>query len=263
MRRMLTSAILAVAALMPCQSLAANTWGTDFSDLWWNPGESGWGANFAHQGDVIFVTLFVYGEGDRAKWYVGPAVTDIAGSNPVTFTGTIYETTGPRLGTVFNPGSVGRRPVGTATIRFSSGTEGVLTFDVDGVTSTKQIQRQTFRSNNLSGYYQGATIGVASGCGANTGSFARMSTFAVSHVGSTVEIESFTSGVTGCNYSGSYEQSGRMGSFSGTIACPDGTQGTFQAFEVEAGNQSLVARYTAQFAGGCTESGRMGGLKQN
>jgi hypothetical protein len=257
------SAIFAVAALLPYHAVAANSWGTDFSDLWWNPNESGWGVNMAHEGEVIFMTLFVYGTGNQAKWYVGPAVSDQVGMVPTTFKGAIYETTGSALGSAFDPASVTRRAVGSATIEFLGVSDAILTYDVDGVVSTKQIQRQTFRTNSLDGYYIGATIGVASECGAANGNFARNSLFAVSHVGSAIRIESFSSGVTGCNFSGTYVQRGRMGSFAGPIACPDGKRGTIAAFEIEAGDLSFVARYTAHFDGGCSETGRMGGLKQD
>ena len=30
----------------------------DYSDLWWNPNESGWGLNIAHQGDILFTSWF-------------------------------------------------------------------------------------------------------------------------------------------------------------------------------------------------------------
>ena len=49
---------------------AANTWGTDLSDMWWIPAESGWGANIAHQGEIVFMTLYVYGADSRVRWYL-------------------------------------------------------------------------------------------------------------------------------------------------------------------------------------------------
>ena len=51
-------------------ALPTCTWGglsdlalaTNYNDLWWAAGgvESGWGINFAHEGDVIFATWFTY-----------------------------------------------------------------------------------------------------------------------------------------------------------------------------------------------------------
>ncbi len=33
---------------------------TNYQDLWWLPSESGWGANFAHQGNTIYATWYTY-----------------------------------------------------------------------------------------------------------------------------------------------------------------------------------------------------------
>ena len=66
MKKFLAALVLALA--LPVH--AANPFGTDFSDLWFNPAESGWGVNLNHQMDVIFATLFVYGPDGKAKWYV-------------------------------------------------------------------------------------------------------------------------------------------------------------------------------------------------
>ena len=46
------------------------SYATNFQDLWWNPNESGWGINFAHQGDILFATLFTYGADGRSLWFV-------------------------------------------------------------------------------------------------------------------------------------------------------------------------------------------------
>ena len=39
-------------------------------DLWWNPAESGWGLNIAHQDDTLFATLFTYGADGGGIWLV-------------------------------------------------------------------------------------------------------------------------------------------------------------------------------------------------
>ncbi len=76
--------------------------------LWWNApagSESGWGINFAHQGDVIFATWFTYDASGRAWWLSMTA--ERSGAN--TFTGTLYRTTGPAFGAVpFDPAQVQR-----------------------------------------------------------------------------------------------------------------------------------------------------------
>ena len=57
--------------LLVALALASFAWtarassGTNFTDQWWNPDESGWGASILQQGDVLFVDLFVYGADGR------------------------------------------------------------------------------------------------------------------------------------------------------------------------------------------------------
>lgn len=262
MRRTLGIATLVLATLMPIHASAANTWGTDFSDLWWNRDESGWGVNIAHQGEIIFMTLFVYGEDDKVKWYVGPAMTAANGPEGIEFSGAFYETTGPYLGRAFNPSEVVNRPVGDASLLFPTGDLARLNYTVDHVTQTKWIRRQTFRTNNLTGGYIGAMVGSTANCGAGTGAFERSSQFSVNHAGSTIQIQRFEGSAVSCTYSGNYMQNGRMGTISGTVSCANGQQGSFEAFEAEAGYQSFSSRYTADFGSGCTESGRFGGMKR-
>ncbi len=262
MRNILKTAAFVAATLFSIPALAANTWGTDLSDLWWNPNESGWGVNIAHQGDVLFLTIFVYGADDKVKWYVGPAITSLAGTDAFTFSGTLYETTGPFIGSMFNPDEVTRREVGTATITFPTGTAGSLSYNVDGTFNTKWIERQTFRTNNLSGNYLGATTGSRSNCAAGSGGFATSSDILVNHSGSGIVI-SATGGIAGCTYSGDYVQTGRMGRIAGMVSCANGQGGTFEAFEAESGQDGFLARYTADYGAGCTETGRIGGVKRD
>ena len=43
-----------------CANCNAQSLGTAFSDLWWNPAESGWGVTVDHQQDVMFLMFFIY-----------------------------------------------------------------------------------------------------------------------------------------------------------------------------------------------------------
>ncbi len=43
---------------------------TNYQGLWWNPQESGWGINFAHQGDIIFATWFTYDTQGKPWWLI-------------------------------------------------------------------------------------------------------------------------------------------------------------------------------------------------
>jgi hypothetical protein len=272
MNRKTKIAALIVATLFPLHAFAANSWGTDRSDLWWIPEESGWGANIVHQNDMIFMTLFVYGEGGVAKWYVGPAIQSDGGSDALTFTGALYETKGPYFGGPFDPNGVTSRQVGSVTILFSEtgavsptypdGPLARLSFSVDGISQTKWIQRQTFRNNDPTGYYVGATIASNSGCGTGSGSFEIPTHFTFSQGGPGIVMVASRENAPVCTYSGAYNQAGKLGSFVGTVSCANGLAGSVQVFEIEAGHVGFSARYLADYGGGCTESGRIGGVKR-
>lgn len=263
MRMLIAAAVSSVAlfAFAPLSVHALNTWGTDMSDLWWNPNESGWGANLAHQQEIIFMTLFVYGQDNRVRWYVADALRSQGAGSDFTFSGALYETTGPFLGGAFNPANVGNRQVGTATVSLGVET-GTLQYSVDGFTVAKSIERQTFRANNLAGSYVGAASATASGCGTSSGSLENSASFTISHVGSAVAIAAVISNGVTCTYSGTYTQTGRMGRIDGSLSCSTGGRGTFRALEIEASYLGFLTRYTADYGGGCTEIGRIGGLKR-
>ncbi len=42
----------------------------NYTALWWNPAESGWGVNFNHQGNTLFGTLFTYDASGAPLWLV-------------------------------------------------------------------------------------------------------------------------------------------------------------------------------------------------
>jgi hypothetical protein len=69
-----------IAALF-CLSLPclATPQSRDANDLWIIPEESGWGANIFHQGNTMFVSLFVYGNDGRARWYTA---SGLVGNEP-------------------------------------------------------------------------------------------------------------------------------------------------------------------------------------
>jgi hypothetical protein len=259
MRQIIATALVALASLASLPSQAMNSFGTDQSDLWFNPNESGWGANLIHQQEVIFMTLFVYGPDNRVRWYVADALRSQGGANLFTFSGPLYEASGPYFGGAFNPAAVAVRQVGTATLNLQVEL-GTLNYTVDGATVTKSIQRQTFRNNNLSGSYIGGVTGTASGC-TDSGTFEGSAVFSVTHSGSAVTLVATLAGGS-CTYSGTYNQVGRMGRITGTLACTNGSQATFTAIEVEAGYQGFFTRFNANYGGGCTETGRIGGLKR-
>jgi hypothetical protein len=247
----------------------ANSLTTDFTDLWFIPAESGWGANVVQQSDILFVTLYVYGPNSQPIWYSASSVVLTGGSGTTfNFSGSLYQTSGPYFGGAFNSGNVTIRPVGTLTFSSTGVNTANISYSVDGVNVFKSVERNTWKSENISGIYLGSSLGNWTGCAqqARNGYVESSAVLTFTHdtSNSTVQIreEGTTTNYT-CTYTGNYGQSGRIGSISGTGLCSDGVNATFTATEVVASVQALSMKFnTTQIGGGCTFAGRMGGMRR-
>ncbi len=93
--------------MLMCAALAAISAAAQagqYTDMWWNPSESGWGANVVHQDDTAFVTLFVYGPDGAPRWY-SAAVRTIAlyPDGRPAMSGDLYRMRGPGEHGPFDP----------------------------------------------------------------------------------------------------------------------------------------------------------------
>ena len=256
------SALIAACCLTAARAATPTT---DFSDLWFNPAESGWGVNLIQQNEIIFLTIFVYGPSGQPTWYVGPATAYNGATSDgiLSFTGPLYTVTGPYFGGPFDPTRVSNRQVGTVSVAASQIGSGAISYTVDGVQVTKSIQRQTWRNENINGNYIGGVAGNYTGCGtARNGYIENNVTLTVGHDGNSTVTMRETGSNYSCNYTGSYSQAGRMGTIQGNATCTDGTNQSFIATEVQGGIQGLTMRLTSQFAGTCQFVGRIGGVRR-
>jgi len=231
----------------------------DMTDLWWNPTESGWGVNIIQQADVLFATMFVYGAGSRPTWYVASAVLP-AGQG---YSGNLYETSGPVFTGPFDPSAVTLRQVGTFTIVPSPNSQAIatLTYTVDGATINKIIERQTWRANDLNGNYMGGNVGTYSGCPSN-GYREEPGFWSIAQTTQDFRMSSLTNMI--CDFSGSYQQTGRSGTSDGLFTCTGSTgtmTGTYLATEIEKTAQGFSAKLLMQ-SSLCRWEGGIGGLKQ-
>jgi hypothetical protein len=114
--------------------------GPNYTALWWNPLESGWGLNVNHQGAIVFATLFTYAENGQPMWLVGPSLGLQPGGG---YSGPIYRTTGPAFNAV--PWTaISFSEVGSMTLAFSAANRGTLTYTFNGTSVTKAIEPQVF-----------------------------------------------------------------------------------------------------------------------
>jgi len=166
------------------QAAAAGLPSSDYNvqGLWWNApaaSESGWGINFAHQGDVIFATWFTYDATGKAWWLAMTATRTAAN----TYAGTILQTRGPAFNAVpFDPDLVTRTAVGDGVLTFTAADAGSFRYTVNGISQTKSITREVYgtvptctfalhpplaSASNYQDLWWAAPAGVESGWGVN------------------------------------------------------------------------------------------------
>ena len=248
---------------------AATTATIDYSDLWYNrPAESqaGWGVNVMQQGNVLFVTLFVFGTDNTPRWYVA---SNVSSTSANSFSGALYNVAS---GTYFGApwaGISGVTQVGNIAFTFDSDTTGTMTYTVNNVQVSKLIVRQSWRTDNLTGNYIGGTTAVGSACGGN-GGILISGELTVSH--SQPNITMFVDFVNNlgqqgrCTYGGTYNQVGSVGSITGgsyncTIGgTPNAITGTYSVSEIRNTRNGFNGRIngSTQF---CSYSGFFGGIK--
>ena len=134
-----TSVIDGGAAAVPPDPYGLNAQG-----LWWaSPAgvESGWGLNIAQQGNTIFATWFTYDADGSALWLVMPNGARI-GEN--MYGGDIYRTTGPVLGSAFDPSKVSKTVVGNVWFSLLNASNAVFGGTVYGSSIYKSVTRQVF-----------------------------------------------------------------------------------------------------------------------
>ena len=263
---LVTLAFLSTAAMAASPGSAAagpaypkTAFSTDVSDLWWNPSESGWGMQLVQESNFVFATVFIYGSDGRPTWITGELT---AGGGPV-FSGPVYVTTGPWFGGTFDPGAVGTRQAGTMTFTLQSAATGVLNYSVDGVSVTKEVQRETLALENYTGDYFTSYDLQSSGCvdPAQNGATVGAMGMNVSQSGTSMSMTwSFSNGDV-CTYSGAYGQAGHLGSFAGAFSCNSGDAGNMVLFEMTNRPGTITGRLIGSGTNsGCSYTGFFSGI---
>jgi hypothetical protein len=243
LRKFFIAALLCLA--LPC---LATTQSRDGNDLWIIPEESGWGANIFHQGNTLFVSLFVYGNDGRARWYTASSLVGNEpplGDHPTIYSGPLYESTGPAFGAAFDPSRVTRRQVGTMSVEFGSevyttGTPrryAVIYYDVDGVQVRKQTYAFSFGAIGLTGSYTGFASN-ASGTREEVGMNVTLNNRAFTMTTS--------SPTTSCTYTGQQIPQGSVFDVQGTYVCGSGASRAFSLAAVDVTRHGFTASFYAE-----------------
>jgi hypothetical protein len=114
----------------------------NYSDLWWNSQESGWGINIAQRpSGRVFAAWYTYDEAGNTLWFT---LQPGRWTSVTTYTGPIYRTTGPSYAGPFDPSRVRVTQVGTGTFTFDGPASGTFSYTVGSVSSTRRIERLMF-----------------------------------------------------------------------------------------------------------------------
>jgi len=112
----------------------------DYTDLWWNPNESGWGVALTQQYGMMFAAWYAYDASGNPIWYVASSCP-VVGSG---CTGDLYQVTGGASLTsawkAVNPSA----KVGTVTFAFSDANNGKMSYSINNVAGSRNITRQGF-----------------------------------------------------------------------------------------------------------------------
>jgi alpha-tubulin suppressor-like RCC1 family protein len=117
---------------------AAPNWGSDYTDIWWNSTQSGWGLTLAQHGNNVFGVLYTY-DCDGSPLFV--TMPGVSFSFPTQFSGDLYTTrsSGSWYGSAtFNPAHITATRVGSATFSIG-GQVATFTPTINGATRASLI----------------------------------------------------------------------------------------------------------------------------
>lgn len=269
-KRLASAGLVAISLALSCVSLpaSATSFSIDYSDLWWNTDENGWGLQFTQRNDIIFATLYVYNTSNAPIWYA--AILNYSGTS---WGGNLMQTTGPWFGTKpFNAATVTVNNVGSMSFTPTSASDGVLSYSVNGVSLTKHIQRATFRYDDYSGTYIGVLAFATDGCANPTdlGMFNNRIEFNITQSGTALSMVSQQQGAAAvCTSSGTYGQDGQFGNTTQTTAsCSDGSGAgsVTKYYQMNVTPSGVSMNFTAPSSNpgskGCNVNGTIVGIRQ-
>lgn len=140
----LRNALGILAALAALQAAAQVRPAVDYTDMWWNPAESGWGISIRQKlpvggtVDALFAVWYTYdprlldttspgGTGFVPLWLVMPGGS---WSTPTVYTGKMYVLTATPYAQPWNPSARNMQETGTFRFDFSDASHGVFTYNI-------------------------------------------------------------------------------------------------------------------------------------
>jgi lysyl endopeptidase len=114
----------------------------NYSDIWWNANESGWGLALNHQDNILAGALYTFDtDGQPLYLILSGATRQTDGS----YLGPLVRSTGPVFNTVPWPAAqVQRTTVGSMQLNFLSNTSLDISYTVNGTPVNKSLTRLTY-----------------------------------------------------------------------------------------------------------------------
>ena len=238
---------------------------TDYTDVWYLPAESGWGANIIQSDDFMFVTYFIYGPDKKPIWYTAQLQLDASRN----YNGKLYATTGTYYGSPWIATDQVTTEVGSASFQPTSPYTANFIYTITtpatlSATVTKAIQRQPLTQITVGGTYVGAQSGAYSGGSCNkAGAYSDFYSLTVTqNTNRTVSLVfSYNSGLS-CTLSGTLTQFGKFYTIPTTsYKCSDGIDTNASIGELTATNLGIEGRFSAPNVGGnCREDATFSGV---
>ncbi len=105
---------------------------SNFTSLWFDPAQPGWGVALSHRADTIFGVVFTYDAQDRASW--------------VVMSNGLRQPDGSVSGALYRMGRKAVASSGTMALQFEADNAATLSYEIDGAKVTGSIVRQVFSS---------------------------------------------------------------------------------------------------------------------
>jgi len=250
----------AIAVLLLAAAFGAQ--GKEYTDVYYDPDENGWGFFLVQSDTAQFLAFFIYGSDGKPTWYVAGLADDGTGTD--TYTGQIFATTGTYFPLPWNPALSTVTLAGTATFKATDNYHATFTYSVNGAgTVVKNVVRQTLTSYPMAGNYSGSMAGSVSGCtdpNNNNPQWRGRYVLTVSQSGdaSATATFNFVDNVNNglvCTVSGPLTHLGRLYQLNGQMTCtgPNGFPGT-PSVTIDAlhpTGQGIEGKLSGNTGGGC------------
>lgn len=229
----------------------------DWTDIWFNSLQPGYGYNLVQSDSFMFITFFIFDAAGAPVWYSAETRWDGTDS----YKGPVYKSTGTFFGAPWVPANSKADEVGTATFKPSAANnyQGTLSYTVTGVGSAVHtLERQRLTSIATGGSYVGGQSGAYDGCtaAAANGPYIDRFDLTVTHlVDGSATLSFVYANNLACTLAGKYEQHGQYYLIrDAAYKCSDGLDTTAQVTEIKATALGYEGRYVAPNVGGaCAE----------